>query len=189
MKRVLALELVLALATGAFGDLLVNGSFEQPLDVGWTQRSEGSVGESRFEWTDTMGQPVPGHAARVWRYLASFASLSQTVDVSGPDLQFEMDGRLSIGGGSSTCWPVAAIILRYTDAAGVSLGNSRIYLHNQYSTWVSNDTQHLIDITSPGAWTRYSLDVRNEITQNLPGINPDAVRKVTVDLFGFDNGT
>lgn len=189
MKAMLAFFFAAIMTAAASGELLVNGDFEQPIETGWTRTSLGAVGESRFEWTDTMGQPVPGHAARVWRYLANYASLSQTVDVPGPDLSFRMDGRLSIGGGSSTCWPVAAVILRYLDAAGTSLGNSCIYLHNQYSTWVSNDTQHLIDITSPGVWTGYALEVRSELANYLPGINPDAVRKVKVDLFAFDNGT
>lgn len=190
MRTVLFGGLVLSLALGtAQTNLLVNGDFEQGLEVGWTQSSNGPVGESRFEWTDTMGQPVPGYAARVWRYLASYASLYQTVDVPGPDLEFRMDGRLRIGGGSSSCWPVAAIILRYRDASGTSLGNSRIYLHDQYCTWVDSDTQHLIDITSPDVWEEYSLNVQDELTNNLIGINPNAVRKITVDLFSYDNGT
>jgi hypothetical protein len=84
---------------------------------------------------------------------------------------------------------VAAVILHYLDASGTSLGNSRIYLHNQYCTWTDSDTQHLIDITTPDVWTEYSLDVGSELAQNLPGINPNAVSKVTVDLFAYDNGT
>lgn len=183
-----ALGCLLCLAP-AVANLIENGDFEQPLETGWTQVSRGSVGQSRFEWTDTLGQPSPGYAARVWRYLANYASLQQTVSVSGPDLQFRMDGRLAIGGGSSTCWPVAAIILRYRNAAGTSLGNSCIYLHNQYCTWAKNDTQNLIDITTPDVWAEYALDIRQELSENLPGINPDDVRQVTVDLFAYDNGT
>jgi len=190
MKRVLAMAFGLLLAGGPVAaNLLVNGDFEQPLETGWAQESSGPVGESRFERTDTMGQPNPGYAARVWRYLANYASLSQTVEVPSANLAFRLDGRLRIGGGSSTCWPVAAVILRYRDAAGTSLGNTRIYLHDQYANWVNSDTQHLIDITTPDVWTEYALDVRQEIADNLPGINPDNVRQITVQLFAFDNGT
>jgi hypothetical protein len=190
MQRTSLLLLALVAAGGfAPANLLTNGDFEQPLETGWTQTVNNAAGAGTFERTDTLGQPTPGYAARVRKDLAYYASLSQTVSVPGSDLELRLDGRLRIGGGSSTCWPVAAVILHYRDAAGTSLGNSRIYLHNQYCTWVSGDTQHLIDITTPDVWTEYSLDVRNEIAANLPGINPDAVRKVTVDLFAYDNGT
>jgi uncharacterized protein (DUF779 family) len=191
MKRVIMIPLcALVLAGVGYSDeLLVNGDFEQPLDVGWTDTVVGTTGSASFTRSDTLGQPSPGYAACVYKTLASYASLSQTVDVPNTNLTLQFDGRLGIGGGSSTCWPVAAFIVRYLDAAGLSLGNTRIYLHDQYCTWANSDTQHLVDITSPGAWTPFTLDIASELTLNLRGVPPASVRKVTIDLFAFDNGT
>jgi hypothetical protein len=115
--------------------------------------------------------------------------MHQTVDVAGVNLTLTFDGRLQIGGGSSTCWPVASFVLRYLDSTGVSLGNTQMYLHDQYCTWASSDTQSLIDITTPGAWTPFSIDIADELSRRLPGIVAANVKKLTVDLYAYDNGT
>ena len=178
-----------ALVGLASANLLVNGDFEQTFDVGWDTLAENSAGGDTFTWTDTLGQPSPGHAVAVRKYLAKYASMSQTVDIPGVNLTLTFDGRLSIGGGSSTCWPVAAFMVRYLDSAGTSLGNTSIYLHDQYCTWTASDTQSLIEITTPGVWTPFSLDIAAELAAHLPGIDPANIKKLTIDLYAYDNGT
>jgi hypothetical protein len=189
--KYLALFGVLALlAGGAFADeLLVNGTFEQPMDVGWTDTVVGSYGAARFEWSDTLGSPTANYAVKVYKTLANYASLSQSVAVTDVDAVLSLDARLRIGGGSSTCWPVAAIIVGYYNAAGTSLGNTRIYLHDQYCTWARSDTMSLIEVTTPDVWHRYDLDIAQELATNLPGINPAEVARLQVNLYSFDNGT
>lgn len=192
MQRILlvsALLLMLA-GPGAASELLVNGDFEQALDVGWTDTVENEAGLFAFERADTFGQPTPGFAAKVYKELARYASLRQTVDVADAGLTLTFDARLKIGGGSSTCWPVASLWVRYADASGFELGNTRICLSSVYSDWTKSDTVSLIEITdTTGAWHDYTLDLMQELTLHLPGINPDSVRKITIDLYAYDNGT
>ena len=178
-----------ALAGLASANLLVNGDFEQPIDVGWDTMAANLAGGDTFTWSDTLGQPTPGYAVAVHKYLANNASMHQTVDVPNVNLTLTFDARFKIGGGSSTCWPVASFVVRYLDAAGTSLGNSKIYLHDQYCTWAGSDTQSLIDITTPGAWTPFSIDIADELSRRLPGIVAANVKKLTVDLYAYDNGT
>lgn len=170
-------------------ELVTNGDFEQPLEIGWTDSVVGTSGSFFFERADTLGQPSTGYAARTYKYLASYASLSQTVDVPNVNLNFSLYGRLRIGGGSSTCWPVAAIILRYQNSSGVELGNTKMYIHTEYATWTNSDTAHLIEINTPESWETYGLDLAQEIANYLPGVNPSDVRKVTIELYSYDNGT
>ena len=192
MQRILlvsALFLMLA-GPGAAGEFLANGDFEQALDVGWTDTVENEAGLFAFERADTFGQPTPGFAAKVHKELARYASLRQTVDVPNVDLTLTFDGRFRIGGGSSTCWPVASLWVRYADASGLELGNTRICLSSAYSDWAKSDTVSLIEITdTTGAWHNYTLDLKDELANHLPGINPDSVRKITIDLYAYDNGT
>jgi uncharacterized protein (DUF779 family) len=189
-RTMIVLSLLAGLAACGFADeLLTNGHFEQPLDVGWDTTAVNLAGGDTFSRADTFGQPAPGYAAKARKYLASYASIRQTVDIPDVNLALTFDGRLSIGGGSSTCWPVAAFVVRYLDAGGTSLGNSKIYLHDQYCTWAVSDTQSLIEVTTPGVWTQFSLDIAAELAAHLPGINPANVRKLTAELFSFDNGT
>jgi len=184
-----AIAVLVALVGLASANLLVNGDFEQAIEVGWDTIAENAAGGDTFTWSDTLGQPTPGHAVAVRKYLAKYASMNQTVDVSDVNLTLTFDGCLEIGGGSSTCWPVAAFVVRYLDAAGVSLGNTKLYLHDQYCDWAGSDTQSLIDITMPGVWTQFSLDIADELSKHLPGIAAASVKKLSVDLYAYDNGT
>jgi len=173
----------------ASANLLVNGDFEQPINVGWDTVAANAAGGDTFTWSDTLGQPAPGYAVAVHKYLATYASMNQTVDVPDVNLTLTFDARFKIGGGSSTCWPVASFVVRYRDVSGASLGNTKIYLHDQYCTWAGSDTQSLIDITTPGVWTPFGLDIASELSMHLPGIDPANVKKLTVDIHAYDNGT
>ncbi len=178
-----------AFAGLASANLLVNGDFEQPPSVGWDTFALNLAGGDTFTWSDTLGQPTPGHAVAVHKYLANNASMHQTVDIPNVNLALTFDARFRTGGGSSTCWPVASFVVRYLDAAGTSLGNTKIYLHDQYCSWAGSDTQSLIDITTPGVWTPFTLNIANELSTHLPGINPASVSKLMIDIFSYDNGT
>jgi len=190
-KILLVTAFFLMLAGPAAADeFLANGDFEQALDAGWRDTAVNEVGTSAFERSDTFAQPTPGFAVKVYKMLARYASLSQTVDVPDVNLTLSVDARLKIGGGSSTCWPVASVWVRYADATGLELGNTRICLSSVYSTWTKSDTVSLLEITdTTGAWHHYDLDLKQEITNHLSGINPDNVKKITIDLFAYDNGT
>ena len=186
---VLAMYFVILASFVTATELIINGDFEQPFEVGWTDTVVGTSGSFQFEWTDTLGQPTPGCAARVNKYLASYASLSQTVDVPNINLTFSFDGRLRIGGGSSTCWPVSAVIIRYLNSSGVELGNTKFYVHNEYATWANSDTAHLIEVNTPEVWTPFTLDIAQELNNGLPGVNQAEVRKIKIELYAYDNGT
>ena len=192
MQKILLLSAFLLMLAGpaVASEYLVNGDFEQPLNVGWVDTAKNEVGTYSFERSDTFAQPSPGYAAKAYKILARYASINQTVDVPDVNLTLGIDARLKIGGGSSTCWPVASVWVRYADASGLELGNTRICRSSVYSTWTKSDTVSIIEITdTTGAWNHYSLDLMQELTTHLPGISPDAIKKITFDLFAYDNGT
>ena len=190
MKKLVAIGAVLAALAGlASAELLLNGDFEQTLDVGWKETTYQVTGNFSYDRWDTMGQPTPGYAARSHKYLAKYAALAQTVLVDNVDLTLSFDARFQIGGGSSTCWPVAAFIIRYRDISGNELGNTKYYKHDAYATWANSDTAHLIDVSGVSGWQNYALDLRQEVTSSLPGVNPDLVRNVSIEIYAYDNGT
>ena len=191
MKRLSVAVLAVTLLTGVAvaQELIINGDFEQGLEVGWTEEVRPLAGTWLFERSDTCGQPQPGFIARVRKDLGTSAALVQTVVVPSVNLTFSYTGRFRIGGGSSTCWPAAALILRYLDSANVELGNSKCVLHNEYCSWANSDTAHIIEIELPEVWAGHNLDIAREITDNLPGVNASQVTKIRVELFAYDNGT
>jgi opacity protein-like surface antigen len=188
MSRVLlAAGLLVLLSSAVPANLLVNGDFEQPLETGWKDTVYSLAGDYRYERSDTFGQGT-GQAAKARKYLAKFASLRQAVPVPGADLTLSFDARLNIGGGSSTCWPVAAVFVRYLDASGAELGATCWYNHHPSADWLDNDTMNLVEVTSFD-WNRYELRIAQEIATNLPGVSPEDVGQVMFDLFAYDNGT
>jgi len=191
MKRSLMVATLVLLALGAAqaSNLLSNGDFELPLDQGWSEDVRMEAGDYSFDRWDTLGQPTPGYAARVYKYLARYASLYQVVDVPGVDLTFSFDGRFRIEGGSSTCWPTGAVILSYLDGTEAELGCTMVLLRNQYNDWVESDTMNFHDVEVPGEWEHYEFGVAEEIDNHLPGVNRADVAKVKVQLFSYTNGT
>jgi len=168
-------------------EFLVNGDFEQTIDVGWHETANVLAGTHSFDRWDSLGQPAPGYAARVYKYLGYYASLSQTVDVPDANLLLSFDGRFVIGGGTSISWPVASFWVRYLNEAGVELGNTRLYLPSTYATWASSETVSLRKVESDGAWHNYSINIAQELAANLPGVAAADVRKVRLDVFAYDS--
>jgi hypothetical protein len=183
---VLAGLLALLAGTG-MANYIVNGDFEQPTAVGWTDTVHVIAGDYRFELSDTLGLGA-GQASKVRKYLGKFASRRQAVAVPNTNLTLTFDARLVQALGSSTCWPVAAVFVRYLNAAGAELGATCWYNHSVYANWQDNDTMNLIEVTSLD-WNHYELNIAGELAANLPGVNAADVAQVMVDLFAFDSGT
>ena len=190
MKRNYLLFAALLLAGTVRADLIKNGSFEQPLDGTWdTVANAGATGYWTYSVVDTLGQPTPGHAAQVYKSLGHSASIYQDVDVSDVNLSLTFDARLRIGAGSATCWPTAAVVIHYMDAAGTELGNTKYYVHNEYNDWTTNDTAHLIDMSAAVGWQHYQLAIAQELADNLKGVNAASVKKIRIEMYAYDNGT
>jgi hypothetical protein len=178
------LPLVAALAIGQ--NLLVNGDFEQDLTVGWTTTTGGSG--YGLSTRSTGYDPDPDYEAMDSLYAgAGWRLCSQTVDAPGVMLNLEFWAKFAIGGGSSTCWPVACITVGYLDAADNQLGETRFYYHNSYCTWVPSATLSLHEVTNPD-WSQYDMNVADELSANLPGVNPGDVAKIRVGLYNYTAG-
>lgn len=187
LLRVLLLICVAASGRARVSELLVNGDFEQPFATGWRDTVANLAGSGYVEQLDTLGGT--GYAMRAYKELAAYTAVAQTVDVPDTNLSFSFDARFRIGGGSSTCWPVAGLVLRYRDAAGTELGNTKFILHNEFCTWSNSDTAHIVEVEVPEEWRSYNLDIANELRMKLPGVNRAEVRQITVQLYAYDNGT
>lgn len=186
-KKVLAAGILALVVSIGWSNLLVNGDFEAPFEGSWDTLATGA-GFWAMERSDTLGSGT-GYAARAYKYLADYASIAQTVPVVGADLALSFDARLWVNGGSPSCWPVAALIVRYLDTGGTELGSTKFYCHDEFAQWQSSDTAHLVDVSRMTGWNHYDLNIRQEITENLPGVNPARVGNVRVELYAFDSGT
>jgi len=167
-------------------ELLTNGDFEQELTVGWTQTRGGS-GSMVCDRSQAY-HPDPDYEAKDSLYDgAGWNKLSQLVDVPGPLLELSFWASFAYGAGSSTCWPVASVTVEYYDLNSTLLGETRFYWHSPYCNWTPSPTLSLHEVTNPD-WTEYTLDIPTELSQNLPGVNPDDIARVAVSLYTYTSG-
>jgi hypothetical protein len=180
MKKLTVLLAVLVAAMAYGQELLTNGDFELPLETGWIVDS----GEYGYKYVDrdTGYHPDPDYEAFDSIYAGNgFVSIGQVVDVPGIVLLLTFDASFAIGGGSSTCWPVAYVGISYYDNTDTKLGETRICYRNSYCTWTPSPTLSLTDITNPD-WTTYTVNIVDELGERLPGVNPGDVARIGVAL-------
>ena len=177
-RTTVLVTVLLALASGQ--NLLVNGDFEQDLSVGWTCDSGGYGYRVVDRSTDL--EPDPDFEARCSLYSGSgYVGLSQRVDVRHQYLAVSFRAKFDLAGSSSSCWPVAYVGVGYYGDSDSLLGETRVYHHNTYCTWVPTGTLSLIEVTNPD-WTEYNIDVAEELREHLPGVDPGDIRQLRVRL-------
>jgi hypothetical protein len=182
MRNCLILLSIVFLSFAFSQELLINGDFEQELTVGWNQLVNGSGTHTINR--DVSYHPDPDYEAMAYQYdNPGWTRLSQTVDVPGPMLELNFTACFAESGGTSSCWPAACFSICYLDANDVVLGETRYY-YSTYATWTPTATLNLIHTYDPN-WTQYTLDIVDELSQNLPGVNPGDVVKVEVALYAY----
>lgn len=188
MRLKFLILLLLTISIGFSGRLLTNGDFEQPLNVGWSS-AFGLQNTSDTIDRQTYFDFDPDYEVRVKKYDEIYAKLYQTVNIPTTDLDFSVTAKLYAleYTPTATYWAAAAICLRYLDANGNQLGETRIAYKTPHSPWTSTSTIHLINVTDPNNWYNYSFNLNNELA-NLPGVNPTQIRKVQIALLDTTNG-
>jgi len=182
MRKFIILLFVAFLSFAFSQELLVNGDFEQELAVGWTQMVNGSG--THYMNRDVSYQPDPDYEAYAYQWdNPGWARLSQTVDVPGPILELTFTACFAESGGTSSCWPAACFSVCYLDANDVVLGETRYY-YSTYANWTPTSTLSLIRLYDPN-WTTYNLNIAEELSTNLPGVNAGEVVKVEVALYAY----
>lgn len=188
MKKCVVVLLAL-FTVGISGRLMTNGDFEQSIGVGWTT----SIGsQTSYDTIDrqTHFHPDPDYEARVKKYDATLAELSQIVTIPTiHDLQFSASAKLYAYeyNTSATYWAAAAICLKYLGASNNLLAETRITNKSMHCPWTSSNTLHLITVTDPNNWYNYSFNIISEL-QNFPTINPNVIKKIEVALIDTTNG-
>ncbi len=163
-------------------NLLTNGDFEQDLNIGWTRDSAGY-----YIYMDraTNYENDPDYEARTEKQVGSgYARLYQIVDISSPsDLTFSAKVKLYAydNNADTLTFAASAIRIRYRDISGTLLGETRICQFTAPCPWQNTSTCHLI-IVNDWLWHNYSFNLATEL-QNLPGVNPENVKKVEIALY------
>lgn len=186
MNKYIALFLIIGISNA--GVLLTNGDFEQDLDTGWTQTIQGAL------YLDTIDRatnydPDPDYEARVKKYDAVYAKLSQTVNIETTDLEFFVSAKLYAYEYTPTVnyWASASVVLWYLDNNGDLLGETRICYNSPHCPYINSATFHMIEVADPNNWYDYSFNLDDELI-NLSGVNPLDIAKIEVALYDTTDG-
>lgn len=187
MKKYILLCLAIT-SIAIAGRLVVNGDFEQPLNVGWSS-AIGLQNTSDTIDRQTYFDADPDYEVRVKKYDETYANLYQTIDVPTTDLDFSINAKLyayeySPGSGY---WAAAAVCLRYLGQNNNLLGETRIYHKTASCPWTNTSSIHLIQVADPNNWYTYNFNIAAELT-NLPFINANNIRKIQIALLDTTNG-
>jgi hypothetical protein len=171
---------------------LINGNFRDNWGVGW-ERTIGaaSTGAGRIENIET-DRSVDGHAVTLSRTGPGFLKLEQTVPVDPARMRFS--ARIQINGSvgdNPSQEGIGALMLIYHNEEQTPIG---------YTIWASGPTrssslfgvnplppiQNNVSLRWVNEEWRHidNLDLRQEIINGLPIVNPDEVRFITVMLLG-----
>ena len=176
-STMLSLILAMAITLPATAlELVTNGDFEQVLGPEW-QQSITTPGAIQRAINFDMDEDY-----EIYAYKGTGNGevlLSQTTAIPGVDIQFSAEAKFNAVA-TSTAWAAAALVIGYMDEDGALLGETSICARSYYCPWVSTPTFHLID-AAMGVWDTHGFHIGDEL-ENLPGINPLAVRRLRVTI-------
>lgn len=173
---------MLAACLASASELLINGDFEQDFSTGWQQYIIGA--------NDTLARgigyyPDPDYEAYAFRdYGSGYVKLSQLVLIPETNIQFSVFAKIYAydNNADTLCWAAAAVVISYLDQNNQVLGATKIAAFTSPCPWINTPTVHLISVPD-SLWNGYGFNVTTELTTNLPGIDPAAVKKIDVALF------
>jgi len=182
--RTICLILLSAFLTAGFGQQLVsNGGFEDGLD-GWTQQNSGSF----FITCDTSFQTDPDYEVRVYKSLAGYARVRQTVELPSTLVRFSVSAKLRAAKGTNAgYYAYAAVVLYYLNAADSVLGKTMIVQRVGSFNPVSDSFQHIIEVVNVD-WQDHVFVLGDELA-SIPGVHNDSVAKVMISLESAGNGS
>jgi len=188
----LTLILILGLAAGAtpaapsqaaipLHETLTNGDFSKPLAQGWATQTDDIIGEHSVTATQEKG-------AVVLKEMCGNATLVQDIKLTTTNLVFSTRAWFSCQATNPTYYATTSVLLGFLDADGKQLGKTRIYSAAGTPSWKTSNTLHLIAVADTGKWQDYSLNLGEELSTNLKGVDAAKVKRLRVSLESFCSG-
>ena len=181
------------------GNLLVNGYFLDGYD-GWKRELIDEGGSSKTNIV-SFGSSQFNKALHLKHEGLGDIIFTQTVNVPSTNLVFSASFNASsteglIWGFSGTGY--AMIIISYEDTYGEQLGFTRIINFNENlfagSAFVGSpeklsdsNTTHNYQIDSDKTYMNFSIDIQNELQNNILGINAAEVKSITIAFIAGSN--
>ena len=168
------------------GNLIVNGDFEEPWTVGW-KRVVAAPSRGANHVRVVYSADGEGDDDLYLRHTGeSYMTLFQSIPVVSCNLLFSASFKL---GPVKRNGATSMIELEYGDKKGRYLGSTRL-VNYHYSPFIyakrrsSLNTGFKHHIKMGTRWYKhYTINLREEIINNLPGIMPDRVKEIVINFY------
>ncbi len=176
MKQIFGLVLIIGLAQAS--NFLINGDFEQPLDIGW----QDTIVLGGYIDRSTIYEPDPDYEVMLYKSGSDgYISLFQTASIPSTNLDFSCRTKLYAYRNTPGDWAGSGIIVTYLDDLENQLGETRICYYTADCPWTNSPYLHLIVVTD-NDWHDYAFNIDEELT-NLSGVNAAEIAKIRVAVF------
>ena len=167
------------------GNLIVNGNFEERWTVGWERMvGDPSTGANHVKIVYSADGEGDDDLY-LYHSGESYMTLYQCIQVVSSNLLFSASFKLGpVAGRKAT----SMIELQYGDSKGRHIGSTRL-INYDYSPFIYGrrgtlNTGFVNHIKMETRWYRnYTINLREEIINNLPAIDPDRVKDIIVILY------
>jgi hypothetical protein len=163
-------------------DKLLNGNFEQGLEVGWQTLAKDYDGSN----TVTRAGENKNHYAYLKKVWCGYARLFQIANLSSLDQELSVRLRLNARSNREDYSALAAFVLSYLNDKNEVLAETRIaYSTNDLS---NTPTLHIISV-KPSEWKTYNLNLKEEIANQFPKIDIAKTKKLKISLYASNDQT
>ncbi len=160
---------------------MVNGDFDEDLTIGWQKKVENYAGGYEIKRVKEGEE----YYARVNKDLCGYAQLYQIVRISNLASSLSFQAKFSANTNEGDYAAAAAVVIEYLNHSQRRLGATYFYYStSNFGEWQNASTTHLYK-TSASGWQEFSLDIKNELGQNLPGINSDEVAYLKISILAY----
>jgi hypothetical protein len=156
---------------------IVNGDFEEELEIGWQQHINcTSVVVMRTLYQDDD----PDY--ELWTLVdngVGEVSIWQRFPIPNLDLEFTAEIKV-LASGSGQAWAVSGIGINYMDWNMDLLGRTLIGMLSYDCPWTESETFHIIEIFD-SQWYSFEFNLNDELA-NLPGVDPQQIAYLEVEV-------
>ncbi len=183
MRRQLLLAAALLMLGAAAGqatplECVVNGDFEQELEVGW-QQLDAATNAAIARNADLDDDP--DHELGL-RFDNGVGEISVWQRLAIPDTDLDIATTLRArASGSGGAWVAAGFGLSYLDRNLVVLGQTFIGRMSSDCPWYDSPTLHLVT-SAHDEWEQYSFNLNDELA-NLSGVDPSEIMYLEVEVY------
>lgn len=162
--------------------VLLNGDFEQELNIGWQTSGDDYSGSSEI----TRNQVENNHYAYLMKDLCGYAELSQIVKLD--NLNQNLSVRLNLNATTNRAGynATAAFCISFLDKDNKVLAETQIAFRTDK---LANNPIPYSYPTKPGEWKTHTLNLKDELAKHFSKIDVSRIKKLKITLSAYNNQT